>query len=258
MPCNSGRNVAKSAKVSQNSGVNIIVPTGLHLESYYPPHHWRFHYNEDQLTRLFIADIEEGIDRFDYTGPLVERTPYKAGLIKLVTDDEPFTQHQELVFRAVVNAHLETGVPILTHTNHGNQALEQALKFDELGANMDHVVLSHLDRRVDIDYHREVLLTGVRIEYDSAFRWKPHQKNGTHTLLKALLPEFSQQITMGMDLARNTYWRSYGGAPGLDFLLTQFKSDFSQIGLEEFYRDIFYQVPQKLFTFSKNDIYITS
>ena len=251
MPANCGRNVNKLATVSQRGGVNIIVSTGIHLEIYYPPQHWRYHYNEDQLTRLFIADIKEGIDRYDYNGPLVERTRYKAGLIKLATGDERFTPHQEMIFRAVVNTHRETGVPILTHTNYGRWALEQAMLFDKLGADLEHVVLSHLDRRVDVNYHREVLQTGVRVEYDSAFRWKDGQENGTYRLLKALLPDFFRQITMGMDAARNTYWRSYGGKPGLNFLLTDFKRDLNKMGLGEFYNDIFYHVPQKLFTFYK-------
>lgn len=253
MPSNCGRNATKLALVSKSSGVHIIVPTGLHLESYYPQHHWRYQYNEDQLTRLFVADIEEGIDHYDYTGPVIERTKIKAGLIKLATGDHPITAHQELIFRAVVNTHLETGAPILTHTNYGHQALEQALMFGKLGANLEHVVLSHLDRRVDLDYHREVLKTGVRIEYDSAFRWKSNQKNGTYYLLQSLLPDFHEQITMGMDTARNSYWRSYGGQPGLTFLLNNFKQALDQMRRGEYYRNIFYQVPQKLFSFSKND-----
>ncbi len=254
MPINCGRNVMKLASVSKNSGVNILIPTGLHLEYYYRPHHWRYQLTEDQLTRLFIADIEEGVDRYDYNGPVVDRTHYKAGLIKLATGDHSFTPHQEMIFRAVVNTHLETGAPILTHTNYGHQALEQALMFEKLGASLEHVVLSHLDRRVEVDYHREVLQTGVRVEYDSAFRWKPDEENGTYYLLRNLLFDFPQQITMGMDAARSSYWHSYGGKPGLTFLLNQFKLDLDRMGLGKFYRDIFYQVPQQLFTFYKNDI----
>ena len=35
MPANCGRNVLKLATVSRNSNVNIIAPTGIHLEKYY-------------------------------------------------------------------------------------------------------------------------------------------------------------------------------------------------------------------------------
>ena len=55
---------------------------------YYPPNHWRYHLSVSQLTELFIKDITEGIDEYDYTCPVVKRTTHKAGLIKLATGDE--------------------------------------------------------------------------------------------------------------------------------------------------------------------------
>ena len=249
MPINCGRNVLKLAEVARRTGVQIIAPTGIHLEIYYPPNHWRYHYSEDQITRLIIDDIRWGVDRHDYGGPIVERTEYKAGIIKLATGDEPISPHQEKIFRAVVNAHRATGAPILTHTNYGRHALAQAQLFDRLGADLNHVVLSHVDRYQDVDYQREVLHTGVRVEYDSAFRWKKEETNWTYQFLQELLPEFPHQITMGMDAAKHSYWRSYGGEPGLDFLLTSFKEDLERIERGEYYNHIFFHNPQQLYAF---------
>ncbi len=247
MPANCGRNVLKLAEVSRNSKVHIIVPTGIHLEQYYPENHWRYTYSEDELTRLFIKDIEEGIDAFDYSGPIVKRTKHKAGLIKLATGDHPFTKHQEKIFNAVVNAHLATGAPILTHTNFGRQALEQALLFDKLGAHLDHVVLSHVDRAKDVAYNKAVLETGVRVEYDSAFRWKKEEPNHTLQLLLELLPLFPEQITMGMDMAKNAYWKSYGGAPGLNYLIEKIPSFLQKHDMGEYIDQIFYKNPEHLY-----------
>tara|TARA_R110002094_G_scaffold138153_1_gene129576 strand:+ start:99 stop:1079 length:981 start_codon:yes stop_codon:yes gene_type:complete len=252
MPANSGRNVLKSVEVSHVSGVNIIVPTGMHLEIYYPENHWRYHYSEDQLTELFIDDIEKGIDQFDYSGPFVKRTQHKAGLIKLATGDGPITPHQEKIFRAVVNAHLETGAPILTHTNFGKQALEQAKLFEKLGANLQHVVLSHVDRAKEVDYNRAVLDTGVRLEYDSAFRWKDSEPNYTLNLLENLLPQYPDQITLGMDMAKNAYWKSYGGSPGLNYLIETIPQFLKSKGLEEHYKKVFFDNPKKLYAFSQS------
>lgn len=248
MPANAGRNIQKLAEVSRKSGIQIIVPTGIHLEIYYPPNHWRYHYSEDQLSQLFVDDIEQGIDIHDYGGPIVERSIHKAGLIKLATGDEPITSHQEKIFRSVVNAHLATGAPILTHTNYGRRANEQVEMFDKLGADLSHVVLSHVDRYKDIAYHRDILQSGVCVEYDSAFRWKTGEENYTYTLLKQLLTEFPGQITMGMDAAKSQYWKSYGGNPGLDFLVTTFKKDLEEMGLGEFFKNIFIDNPAKLFS----------
>lgn len=251
MPANAGRNILKAAEVSKKSGVQIIVPTGMHLEMYYPENHWRYHISENQLTELFIADIEEGIDQFDYTGPYVKRTAHKAGLIKLATGDNPFSKHQEMIFRAVVNAHLETGAPILTHTNFGRQALEQAQLFDKLGANLEHVVLSHVDRARNIDYNRKVLDVGVRLEYDSAFRWSlKNEPNYTLELIEKLLPEYPEGIVMGMDMAKNSYWKSYGGSPGLNYLIEVIPGLLESKGLGTYYKNIFYDNPKNLYSFN--------
>ena len=250
MPANCGRNVLKLAEVSRQTGIQVIAPTGIHLEKYYPKTHWRYQYSEDQLTRLFIADVEEGIDRYDYNGPVIDRTEHKAGLIKLATGDEAITPHQELIFRAVVNTHRETGVPILTHTNAGKQAQAQAERFAKLGADLRHVVLSHVDRCPDIGYHLALLQTGVRVEFDSAFRWKVGEENGTYRLLDVLLPDFPEQITAGMDAARNTYWQSYGGSPGLLFLLTTFRDELSRRGLGDYWNRLMIENPAALYSFN--------
>lgn len=251
MPADCGRNVRKLAEVSRRTGVHIIAPTGLHLEPYYLPNHWRYAYTDDQLTQLFIDDVMLGIDAHDYNGPYVERTAHKAGMVKLATGEEAITAHQEKIFLAVVNTHLETGVPILTHTNSGRHALDQVNLFDKLGADLQHVVISHVDRYQDIAYNRELLQSGVRVEYDSAFRWKKDQVNWTYKLLEALLPEFPDQITMGMDAAKSSYWQCFGGQPGLNFLLTTFKEDLQQMGLGQYYTQIFIQNPARLYSFAR-------
>ncbi len=251
MPANCGRNITKLVTVSRNSNVNIIAPTGIHLEMYYPPNHWRYHLSPEDLTSLFVKDITEGIDEYDYGSPIVKRTPHKAGLIKLATGDESVTPHQQKIFIAVVKAHIETGAPILTHTNGGKHAIAQAELFSKLGANLNHIVISHVDKNKDPGYHKELMQTGVYVEYDSHFRWKKGEENFTYKLLENFLPDYSNRIVLGMDMARNTYWKSYGGKPGLNFLLTTFKDELNEMGLMKYFYQMFYQNPQQLFSFDK-------
>lgn len=250
MPANCGRNVVKLAEVSELSHVNIIAPTGVHLEKYYPPNHWRYHLSESELTDLFIKDVEEGIDEYDYGCPVVKRTQHKAGLVKLATGDGPITAHQEKIFHAVVNTHLHTGAPILTHTNSGKHALAQVNLFYKLGANLQHVVLSHVDKCKDLSWHKDLMQAGTYVEYDSHFRWKPGEENFTYKLLQELLPGYGDRIVLGMDMARNSYWKSYGGKPGLTYLLTTFKSDLEKMGLMNFYEWLFFKNPQQLYSFT--------
>ena len=44
--------------------------------------------------------------------------------------------------------------------------------FEKLGANLSHVVISHVDKQTDLGFHRELLQSGAYVEYDSHFRWK--------------------------------------------------------------------------------------
>lgn len=248
MPANCGRNPLKLAEVSKRSGIQIVSCTGMHLEIYYPPTHWRYTYSEDQLAELFIADIEEGIDEFDYNSPVITRTHHKAGLMKLATANDRITAHQEMIFHAIAQAHHKTGAPILTHTNAGKLALEQAELLDSLGVDLTHVVICHVDRLDDPQYHRDLLQTGVYVEYDSAFRWK--EENITLKLLEVLLPDFPNQITIGMDAARNTYWRVFDGKPGLDYLMTHFYRDLAERGLAEYWENLMVKNPAAVFSFA--------
>lgn len=248
MPAACGRNILKLAEVSRNSKVNIIVPTGLHQEIYYPPNHWRYHLSVEEITELFIKDITDGVDQYDYNSPVVKRTSHKAGMIKLATGDEKITDHQHKIFEAVVNAHLETGAPILTHTNGGKLAMEQVELFVKLGADLNHVVLSHVDKQKDLAFHKDLMQTGVYVEYDSHFRWKTIDENPTYILLENLLPLYADRIVIGMDLAKNTYWKTYGGNPGLIYLLTEFRHELVARGISNFFEKLFFKNPQMLYS----------
>lgn len=253
MPCDSGRNPVKLAEISRNSGVHIVCPTGLHLEQYYDKGHWGFTYTEDQITQLFVADINDGIDSNDYNGPLVNRTEHRAGLIKVAGAKDKLTDHQCKTFTCAARAQVETGCPILTHCEQGAAALEQIDIFSSNGADLNHVCLSHTDRKFDFEYHREVLSTGVKLEYDSAFRWKEDQGNPTLDLLVKLLPEFPDQIMLGMDTARRSYWKHYGGSPGLSFLLTDYVPRLKEAGVtNELLHKLWVTTPAATYSFKNN------
>jgi predicted metal-dependent phosphotriesterase family hydrolase len=254
MPCGGGRNAIKLAQISERTGANIVCPTGLHLQKYYPPGHWGEHLSAEELAELFIADIEEGIDARDYNGPSISRTLHKAGVIKVATSGEQPTAHERKVIEAAVTAHKQTGAPILTHTEQGEGALEQVRLFQDLDALLGHVILSHTDRKPDPAYHKEILSTGVMLEYDSAFRWPEPEGNPTLALVLTMFAEgFGNQILLGMDASRRKYWRSYGGNPGLRFLLREFVHRFRSGGLAQ--RDIdkiFIDNPQRCYSFHRS------
>ena len=119
---------------------------GLHLAKYYAPGHWGERLNAEELAKLFVADIEQGIDSADYNGPEISRTPHKAGVVKVATGANSPSARERKAFEAAAIAHQQTGAPILTHTEQGAGALEQVRLFEEFGVPLQHVVISHTDR----------------------------------------------------------------------------------------------------------------
>jgi len=223
MPCGGGRSARKLAEVSRATGVHIVCPTGLHLQKYYPHGHWGEKASASAIAKIFIEEIEHGIDASDTLGPNWEKTNLRAGLIKVASSLDRVSDFEKKIFEAAAIAHHVTGSPILTHTEQGTAALEQIKIFQSLGVAPGCLVLSHTDRKPDVSYHKELLSTGVYLEYDSAFRWKPSDGNPTRDLIISLCEAgFASQIVVGMDAARRSYWRSFGGSPGLTFFLETF------------------------------------
>src|SRR5438876_5200219 len=105
MPCGGGRNPGKLAEITARTGVNIVCPTGLHLEKYYPPGHWGEYLSAEEMAEMFVAEIEEGIDSCDYNGPAIARTPHRAGVIKVATSGKQPTEREQRVVEAAVIAH---------------------------------------------------------------------------------------------------------------------------------------------------------
>ena len=204
MPCDAGRNAIKLADVSRQTGLNIVAPTGLHHERWYGRSHWSHRVTPDELGDLFVADIEEGIDANDYSGPVVHRTPHRAGLIKVAGSDGGPSARDSLVFAAAATAHRRTGAPILTHCEAGTGALEQIKLLTDLGVDARHITLSHVDKVV---------------EYDQAFRWGD-DANGTTRLMRWMVDDhLADRVVLGNDAARRRYYRVFGGSPGLAWLL---------------------------------------
>ncbi|NOY40463.1 MAG: aryldialkylphosphatase [Planctomycetes bacterium] len=252
MPCDCGRNVLKLAEISQCTGVHIVCPTGIHLKKYYPEGHWSSRLSVEKLADLFIADIEQGIDKFDYGGPVCERTKHRAGVLKIASGLNYVNDFERRIFEAAAKAHLQTGAPILTHTEQGTAALQQVEILQKHGVQPRHVVLSHTDRKVDLKYHQKILATGVNVEYDSAFRWKADQGNPTLDLIMSIASEGRLgQVMLGMDAARRSYWKSYGGHPGLTYLLQDFSDTLRSAGLQESdLETIFLSNPRRVYAFS--------
>jgi phosphotriesterase-related protein len=250
MPCDAGRSALKLAELSRRTGIHVIAPTGLHHDRYYGPAHWSARLRVEELATLFVLDITDGIDLNDYSGPVVERTAHRAGIIKVAGSEGGPSERDRRIFEAAALAHLATGVPILTHCEGGTGALEQLRVLTDNGVDPSRVAFSHVDKVVDRGYHRELLGSGAFGEYDQSFRWK--EANGTLQLLEwAVEDGLAGQILLGMDAARRGYYHVYDGAPGLAWLLDGFTALMAERGLGETVQHRwFVEAPARAFAFA--------
>lgn len=251
MPCDAGRSATKLADLSRRTGVRIVAPTGLHHERYYGPSHWSHRITVDELADLFVADITDGIDANDYAGPVVHRTSFRAGVIKVAGSEDGPSERDRRVFEAAAAAHRRTGAPILTHCEGGTGALEQVSLLRGYGVAAGHIALSHVDKVVDRGYHRELRSTGAFAVYDGSFRWGDGD-NGTIRLLEWAVEEGTDdRILLGMDAARRGYYRVHGGSPGLTWLLDGFTALLAARGIgDDIRRRWFVDGPAQAFAFA--------
>ena len=222
LPCATGRHPERLADISRRSGVHVIATTGLHTQRWYPGFSWTSDLDPSTLAWLFIADIEEGIDRFDYSAPIIDRSEHRAGLIKVGTLQPQLDDRDRRVFAAAAETHLKTGAPILTHCEGGHGGLEQVAALTELGVDAGRIVLSHTDKANDLGYHAELAASGAYLEYDQTLRHPLDMNNPTVELIGAMLERgLAERLMLGTDGARPSMWTSLGGSPGLAALAVE-------------------------------------
>jgi phosphotriesterase-related protein len=224
IPGDAGRDIVRLTEVSRESGVRLVATTGVHTARWYPDDHWSRTEPATALASRFVADLTIGADG----------TEHRCGIIKVATlggSPDPVERGQ---FEAAAEAHRTTGAPIITHCEGGEGGMGQVETFSDLGVPLHRVVLSHTDKVKDLGYHRDVLDTGVRLEYDQALRHEGPEPNPTANLIESMVGEgHADQILLGTDAARRTLWTTLGGSPGLAWLIGGFAEILDGVGIDD-------------------------
>lgn len=234
MPFGCGRNVTKLIAVSAATGVPIVVPTGFQKSSYYLPDHWQHRYDEETVAHLLIAECKDGVDENNYDGPVVKRSAVKAGFIKVAGDYQVVSGTTRKLIRATGRAHRLTGVPVLVHTEMGTAGETLLDLLEEAGVPPHRVMLCHLDRNPDPYVHSRLAERGAFLQYDTPGRIKYQAESVVIRLMRERFDAgHGDRLLLGGDMARRSYWTSYGGGPGFDYLLTHFTRRLRQEGFTE-------------------------
>ncbi|MET0628994.1 MAG: phosphotriesterase-related protein [Acidimicrobiia bacterium] len=157
-----GRDIRLLARVAERTDLNIVVATGYYtfgdLANFVElrARVGRVH-EADLLAEWFVGDITEGI----------ARSGIKAGILKCATDAPGVTSGVEATLRAVARAHLQTGVPISTHTHPATRrGLEQQDVFEQEGVDLSRVIIGHSGDTADLEYLEALLTRGSYLGMD--------------------------------------------------------------------------------------------
>lgn len=226
-----GHDPNRLAEVSAATGVKIIAATGFYKGSYSSVGQtWVFlppvlrQASSAQIAEVFIKEICEGI----------AGTKVKAGILgEIGTSFNKVLEDEARVFRAAAMAHLETGVPISTHTTLGTMGREQLKIFKEQGIDLSHVVLCHMDLNSDTRYHVELARLGVFLGFDTAGKVQ-YQPDGVRVeLVRRMVEEgFEDQILLSCDIGRRSLMRRHNGR-GYVYLLDKFVPMLAAAGIEQ-------------------------
>jgi len=217
-PVDYGRDLEGLVALSRGSGVHIVAATGLHKDQFSAPYTSRF--DEDQLADTFMRDLQVGMNGV------------RAGVIKLGSSLEQITRGERKAFTAAALAQRATGAPITTHAEAGRLGLEQLELLIDAGADPERIIIGHLDRLLDTDYHEAVLRTGAYVGYDQIGKPKyATDERRAETLAVLVARGHGAKLLISGDLGRKSYWSAYGGKPGLDYIPKTFLSMLCAAGL---------------------------
>jgi len=235
-----GRDINALIKIAEQvPEVNLIVITGFNLGSYYPT--WVYKKSVDELVDLMVTEVKKGI----------AGTRARAGVIKIGTSYNYIMAVEEKTLRAGAKAHIETGAPIISHTSLGTMAHEQIEILKDEGVDLGKVAFSHIDHNLDFWYQKKIAETGAYLVYDCIGKIKYYPDEWRIKLIKRLIDAgFAENILLSGDMARRSYFRAYGGGPGLGFIITKFIPRLREEGFsQELIDKIFIENPARYLSF---------
>jgi phosphotriesterase-related protein len=149
------RDAAFSKRVADESGLNVILATGVYTYDYLPP--FLLNRDEDAIAAIFVHEIENGI----------QGTGIKPALIKCAADAPGVTPTVEKIHRAAARASTQTGRPIMAHSRPADRTGPQQMRiFEEEGLDSAKVQIAHTGDTDDLDYIDRLLDTGCWIGMD--------------------------------------------------------------------------------------------
>src|SRR3954470_24875363 len=168
-----GRYIPRIQRLNESVDINIVVATGIYAFLEVP--NFLATRADDAITGLFVREIREGIDD----------TGVKAAFLKCAVEHHGIVGDVPRILGCIADAAVETGAPVMVHTNAGAQTGLPALEFlSARGVDPMRIVIAHAGDSNDLDYLRAIADQGAFLGCD---RYGIEHFNPTPDRIRALL-----------------------------------------------------------------------
>lgn len=190
-PVNLGRDISLIRRVSEESGVNVIVSTGFYHQQdpaleYFPA---------EELLELLVYECEHGI----------EGQNVYPGFIKCAVDTRGFTPFIEKMLNMSAKLAVKTNLPVFCHTipqmKQGNKVLDI---MEENGVSAHHVIVGHSGDTADVEYLESMLKRGCYLGLDRfgmAYSSETSLESRCATAAKLCADDWSKKLFLSHDYA---------------------------------------------------------
>jgi phosphotriesterase-related protein len=208
--------------VAAASGVHVVASTGHYRDGFFP----------DRVKEATVAELAADIVR-DITEGIGD-TGVRAGAIaEIGMSGEQATDLEQKAFAAAGAAQAQTGVPLLTHTAQGVGWREQVEMLTAAGANLDRVVIGHMDCLDDHSAHVGVIESGAWLGFDRANSLRYQTDDVRAARLAELIEHgYGDRVVLSTDTAMVTRLRANGGA-GYAAVFTELMPKLRELGVSE-------------------------
>ena len=151
-----GRDPEGLARISRESGLNVVMGSGIFLDPVHGPEHLDGTVRE--IADRIVRDLTVG----------AQGTDIRAGFIGEIFVGQPFTNRERNSLAGACLAQRETGVPIQIHMPGWYRLGDEVLDFVAAqGVPMQSVVLCHSNPSGDdYEYQTRLLKRGIYLQYD--------------------------------------------------------------------------------------------
>ncbi len=186
-----GRYIPRIQRINEAVDLNIVVASGLYAFLALP--NFLVYRDVDAIAELFVRELREGIND----------TGVKAAFLKCAVEAHGLTGDVPRVLAAVAAASVETGAPVMVHTNAAARTGFAALEtLTAAGVDPARILIAHMGDSNDMEYLRAVAASGAWLGLD---RFGIDHFNPTadriRTLLRLLDEGYGNRVHLSHDAA---------------------------------------------------------